>query len=233
MKEILYTLQGLIILFSLEQYLRQNKKWDIVFEYLETGFKAFLNWRSDANIIEEMKVIPDLFAKLAFIALACIFLTMWLKIDNIAVLQAFLGVIMLSITTIFSFNWVFKHRETIKEFKPVMYTYGLLGLIILVNIFVSEIYPSDLISIANQYNLTIPTKYEIAISFLFYFSLAILSFYVFMWLFALIFPISILIILFTTSKISRYIKLKLNKQSFIGLIGILQIVALIGLYKYT
>lgn len=233
MKEILYTLQGLIILFSLEQYLRQNKKWDIVFEYLETGFKAFLNWRSDANIIEEMKVIPDLFAKLAFIALACIFLTMWLKIDNIAVLQAFLGVIMLSITTIFSFNWVFKHRETIKEFKPVMYTYGLLGLIILVNIFVSEIYPSDLISIANQYNLTIPTKYEIAISFLFYFSLAILSFYVFMWLFALIFPISILIILFTTSKISRYIKLKLNKQSFIGLIGILQIVVLIGLYKYT
>lgn len=233
MKEILYTLQGLIILFSLEQYLRQNKKWDIVFEYLETGFKAFLNWRSDANIIEEMKVIPDLFAKLAFIALACIFLTMWLKIDNIAALQAFLGVIMLSITTIFSFNWVFKHRETIKEFKPVMYTYGLLGLIILVNIFVSEIYPSDLISIANQYNLTIPTKYEIAISFLFYFSLAILSFYVFMWLFALIFPISILIILFTTSKISRYIKLKLNKQSFIGLIGILQIVVLIGLYKYT
>lgn len=233
MKELLYTLQGLIILFSLEQYLRQNKKWDTVFEYLETGFKAFLNWRSDANIIEEMKVIPDLFAKLGFIALICIFLTMWLKIDNIAVLQAFLGVIMLSITTIFSFNWVFKHRETIKEFKPVMYIYGLLGLIILVNIFVSEIYPSDLISIANQYNLTISTKYEIAISFLFYFSLAILSFYVFMWIFALIFPISILIILFTTSKLSRHIRLKLNKQSFVGLIGVLQIVVLFGLYKYT
>lgn len=233
MKEILYTLQGLVILFSLEQYLRQNKKWDIVFEYLETGLKAFINWRSDANIIEEMKVIPDLFSKLAFLALACIFLTMWLKIDNIAVLQALLGIIMLSITTIFSFNWVFKHRETIKEFKPVMYIYGLVGLIILVNIFISEIYPSDLISIANQYNLTIPTKYEIAISFLFYFSLAILSFYVFMWIFALIFPISILIILFTTSKLSRYIRLKLNKQSFIGLIGVLQIVVLFGLYKYT
>lgn len=93
-------------------------------------------------------------------------------------------------------------------------------------------YPDDNVK-AKQYNLTIPTKYEIAISFLFYFSLAILSFYVFMWIFALIFPISILIILFTTSKLSRYIRLKLNKQSFIGLIGVLQIVVLFGLYKYT
>lgn len=233
MKEILYIVQVLIILFTLEQYLRQNKKWDIIFEYLEKGFKAFIDWRYDANIIEEMKIIPNLFRKLTFISFICIFLTILFNINNIIILQAFFIVIMLSITAIFSFNWVFNHRETIKEFKPILYIYGFLGLIILVNIFVSEIYPSDLISIANQYNLTIPTKYEIVINFLFYFSLAILSFYVFMWIFTLIFPISILIILFTTSKLSRYIRLKLNKQSFIGLIGVLQIVVLFGLYKYT
>ena len=233
MKEVLFILQGIVGLFLAEQYLRQNKKWGIIFDYLETGAKAFLDWRSDANIAEEMKVVPNLFAKLAFIALACIFLTVWLKINNTEILQALLAVIMFCITAIFSFNWVFKHRETIREFRPVMYFYGLFGLIIIVNIFISEIYPSDLIAIANQYNVVIPTKYEIAVSFIFYFSLAILSFYIFMWLFALIFPVSIMILLFTTSKISRYIKVKLNKQSFIGLIGVLQVIVFIGVYKYT
>ncbi len=233
MKEIIYITQAFIVLFTLEQYLRQNKKWDIIFNYLEKSFKAFIDWRYDANIIEEMKIIPNLFTKLMLISFICIFLTILLKINNIILLQIFLNVIMLSITVIFSFNWVFKHRETIKEFKPILYIYGFFGLIILIYIFTSEIYPSDIIVIANQYNLTIPTKYEIAISFLFYFILAILSFYVFMWLFTLIFPISILIILFTTSKLSRYIRLKLNKQSFIGLMGVLQIVVFFCLYKYS
>ena len=130
MQTILWILQGIVFLFISEQFLRKNKNWDMVFLYLEKGAGSFLTWRANANITKEMQIIPDLFSKIGLTAFFIMFLLPIFKINHLFLVHSLLIIIALSLTIVFSFNWVFKHKETIKEFKPVMYIYGLFALVI-------------------------------------------------------------------------------------------------------
>lgn len=229
MREFLYISQAFIILFTTEKYLRENEKWNKIYEYLEQGTMSFLNWRANANIMHEMKMIPDLFGKLGAVSLLLIVLFILIGFNNIIIF--FVYFIGISILVNFSFNWVFNHSDTIKEFKPMVYLYGFIGLIILINIFYNNFYPTEIITLARNSNVTLPNQYEVAIYFIFAFSLVLLSYYVFIWFISLSIPISILIVLFITSKISILIKNKFNKKSIIGFIGIWQFLVVYGFYS--
>ena len=231
MKELLWISQAVIILFTTEKYLRENKNWNKIYTYLEQGTVFFLNWRADADIIYEMKMIPELFKKLSLISFALILLSVSIGAGGIIIyLMYFIGI---SIIIIFSFNWVFNHRDTIKEFKSVAYLFGFIGAIILISIFYNNFYPTEIITLANNSNVVLPDKYELALSFLFMFILILLSYYVFMWIVTLAIPISILVILFSTTKTSKILKTKFNKKSVNGFIGILQLLVLYGFYKIS
>jgi hypothetical protein len=231
LKELLYISQALIILFTTEKYLRENEKWNKIYEYLEQGTMSFLNWRANANIMHEMKIIPDLFGKLGAVSFLLILLFISIGFNDIVMF--FVYFIGISILVIFSFNWVFKHSDTIKEFKPIAYLYGFIGLIILINIFYNNLYPAEIITLATSANVTLPNQYEVAIYFIFIFSLVLLSYYVFTWFIALAIPISILFVLFITSKTSILIKNKYNKKSIIGFIGIWQLLVVYGFYSIS
>lgn len=228
MNELLWITQGIIVLFISEQYLRQNDKWDMVFKYLEKGSIAFINWRSDADIIHEMRIIPNLFSKIALLTLLMWFIVVSLKINNEIIMKFIMALLIMSIAVVFSFRWVFNHKETIKEFKPIMYVYGL---IILVGIGLVGIFPHEFFMYYRDHNIQLPKYYEMALIFGLYLLVMFLSFYVFMWCVTLIFPISILLLLFSTSKISIFIRKKLNKKSLVGLVGIFQFIVLYGMYK--
>lgn len=180
-----------------------------------------------------MKVVPELFQKSAGISFLLIIFFILIGIKSHTILHPLIVIIGISLIVLFSFKWVFNHKDTIKEFKPMAYLYGFVGIIILFGIFQNNLYPSEIMILAKNANITLPTQSEVAINFIFTFFLILLSYYLFMWLFALAIPISILILLFTTTKVSQVIKDKFNKKSINGFIGIIQLVVFYGFYSIS
>lgn len=159
-----------------------------------------------------------------------IFVLLFLKVNNHNLLILLISIFSFCLATTVSFKWVLKHAETIKELKPIAYFYGLLLIIILVNIFTNSIYPDSIIEISAQNNIVLPTQIEMAVTITYYFALMLLGYYLMTWVVALIIPSSVLLILYTTSKISRYINKYINKSIMIGFMSILQLLVFYGFY---
>lgn len=231
MIEFLWITQAILFLFYTERYLRENDNWDKIYKYLGQGAIFFVNWRADADIIREIKVVPELFQKLAGVSFLLILILIIIGINSHIIIYPLLITIGISFLVLFSFKWVFNHSETIKEFKPMAYFYGAIGIIILFTIFQNNLYPSEIMMLAQNANIILPTQSEVAINFIFAFLLVLLSYYLFMWLFALAIPTSILIILFTTTKVSKILKNNFDKKSINGFIGIVQLLIFYGFYR--
>jgi len=228
MNSFLWTTQAILFLFYTEEYLRKNDSWNKVYQYLGQGWKFFLSWRSDANIIEEMNIIIIIFRRLAQSSLFLLSI-MGITFFSIPLIIVFL----ISLMTLFSFNFVFNHKNTIKEFKPIAYIYGFIGIILLYGIINNDFYSSEIISLAQDANIVLPTQAEILIQVTITFILIFCSFYIFMWLISLFIPMLILIPLFITTKISILIENRFNKKTVNGIIGLIQFIIFYLFYRVS
>ena len=181
MIEFLWIAQIILFLFFQEEVLRKNDSWNLIFKHFESGLDLFFQWRSRANIIEEFKLIPNFFSKIGFLSFILMFVLFFFKINNQFILVFLLYIILFCIITVFSFNWVFKHKDTVKELKPIVYFYGFVLIIIAINIYINPIYPDSLLEVSKNYNVLLPNKLELLISAIFSFFIILLGYYLVTW----------------------------------------------------
>ena len=73
---LLWITQAMLFIFFTEEILKKNKVWYTIISHFKNGVDIFLNWRSQADILEEFKIIPILFKKIggySFVLLIILF----------------------------------------------------------------------------------------------------------------------------------------------------------------
>lgn len=223
-------MQAVLFIFFSEEVLRKNDSWNLIFKHFETSLDLFFKWRSRANIKEEFRLIPNFFSKIGALSFILMFVIFFFKIENQFIFAFLLSIILFSIVTVFSFNWVFKHKDALKELKPIVYFYGFVLIIIAINAYLNPIYPDSLLEISKNYNILLPSRLESLLSIAYFFLIMLLGYYLITWGFALVIPSSILLILFTTSKISIFINKYIDKKVMIGIMSIIQLLVFYGFY---